>query len=144
MFLEVLPANTWVCCVLTNLAGQAIHADIVQYRHLTNFNGITVTDGYLTVIDKDTDWRKLVNRSLAAMTERGTPDLQWKIRDAMERIGKIEKGISRAVMCVETGQQWTSALTCARDAGLSYSQLLGHLNGRVGYKSVKKKTYKYC
>lgn len=50
---------------------------------------------------------------------------------------------SKAVMCEQTGETFTSAAECAKAHGVSASQLYNHLNRKVGYKSVKNRTYLY-
>lgn len=146
MFLQI-PQNhktAWACIILTDAAGKAFYADIVKFSELTVLDGVEAERAYLTIIDTDTDWQKLVNRSMSAVVTRGTPDLQWKIRDAMERITKTTHANSKAVVCVDTGERFVSALACANAHELTYGQLLNHLNHPQSWRSVKKKKYRWA
>lgn len=48
---------------------------------------------------------------------------------------------STQVQCVETGEVYRSAYECARALGLNQSALCNHLNGKVGFKTVRGLTF---
>lgn len=137
--------NEWVLYTLTDDKGECVHIDIVKFTELTNFPNVKVAEYgtlYLNVIDKDEDRMKLANRGMRDLPSIGKGDLQWKIRDIVASWSHGNKKHGHPIMCVETGQEWSSLKACADDQGLSYSQLLNHVKGNVGYKSVKGQTYR--
>lgn len=56
-------------------------------------------------------------------------------------IGEHNCSKCKSVICKETGDIYTSIIDAANGAGVHYSMMCGHLNGR--YKSVKGKHYDY-
>lgn len=47
----------------------------------------------------------------------------------------------QGVFCNETGEQFDSAMLCAKAHNLTYSALVNHLNRKPGHKTVKGRTY---
>lgn len=138
-------SKQWCCYVLTDCNGVAFHADIVRFKELTMLEGIIVPDvvAYLTVIETDVDRLKLANRMFAVLPVNH-PGMEWKIRDAVVRWGKDGRCNGRPVLCMDTGESWKSAHTAALTHNLSYGQLLKHLSGAVGYKTVKGRVYRWA
>lgn len=61
-------------------------------------------------------------------------------RPLMNNMG-VWQGGSVAVRCVETGEVFDSIHQCAKAHGLTTNALSRHLAGKIGFKSVKGKTY---
>lgn len=138
--------NQWACYILTDSDGKAFDAGVVKFTELLALPGLVMPDKhpviYMTIIDHDTDRLKLANRAMSAMVKSGAGGLQWKILDAVKSWSKSSRRSGHPVMCVDTGEQWSSVTACAAGAGVSYSQLTNHLKGMVGHKTVKGKKYK--
>ena len=139
--------DEWVCYILTAPDGWVFHADIVRFTEITKLPSILLPEHFetvtMTIIDRDTDWKKLYNRAMSSLPQNGMPEMQWKIKDTGIRLLKLEKSTARGVVCVDTGEKWPSAYKCATATRLTYGQLLNHLNDVRGYKTVKGKIYKW-
>ncbi len=49
-----------------------------------------------------------------------------------------------AVKCIQTGQVYKNAATCARMLGIPQSRLSTHLAGQAGHRSINKMTFCYA
>lgn len=149
MFVTINPEtyrDQWVCYVLTNREGKPFHTDIVRFTELTMFNGVKLnkqkTIAYVNIIDVDTDRMKLANRMLSELPKRGCAGCEVVIPTILKRWSFSEKRTGRPVLCIESGEAFSSAAECAREHQINYNQLMRHLKNEVGYKSVRGRRYK--
>lgn len=133
--------DQWVCYTLKDSTGQLLHVGIVAMTALTALNDVDRTkimddEVYLTIIDSDIDKMKLANRA----------NLHYpsQVQLIYQRWTAGPKKYGKPVRCSETGKTWASIRACCDDRGLTYTQLINHLNGMSGYKTVKKKIYSFC
>lgn len=149
MILTISPktyCNDWVFFVLTDAAGQIFDVGINRFIELTNFSNNPIPDGdapvFMHVIEIEADRLKLANHAVAYLDKDGLKKFKYKIQDIVVAWQKCAHKNGSPIMCVETGQVFTSAQACSNALNLTYSQLLNHLNGRTGFKTVKGRTYK--
>lgn len=142
----LLPQNfkdLWALYTLTNAAGEIFHLDIVKFQSITNIQDVTLPDGqiYLTVVDTDTDRLKVANRAQEYVLQQGHKTLQWRVVEIVKSWNHGNRRHGNPVMCIDTGETFTSAKAACDAHGLTYSQLVRHLKGEIGYKTVKGKRY---
>lgn len=149
MYLE-LPtenySNQWAGFMLTDTDGKCFQVGMARYIELTSLQGIALPQGgavvYLSVIDHDLDRLKLANRMLGEMLKRGMPARQWDIQEMVRSWSHGNRRYGKPVTCIETGEQWPSLTNCVDAHKISYSALQKHLNGQIGYRTVKGRTYR--
>lgn len=137
--------NLWFFYTLTNSVGKILTVNVVRFIELTAVEDFFNPDGgdtYITIIDQDEDRLKLLNRANGWVIEKGHKAMQYKLHEIFKRWHKQKHGNARSVMCVETGQKWASARDCAVEQSVSYSQLVNHINGLPGFRTVKGHTYR--
>lgn len=134
-----------VAAIVKNPAGEIVSVTIcpfVQVADLSRDQLAGEKSVMVVVVDQDVDRVKLANRFMMWLGQNGAARLQWSVRDMVASWAHGNRGSGVPVICVETGETWGSLTACAESQGLSYSQLIKHLNGAVGYKKVKGRTYK--
>jgi len=147
MFITIEKSKIGTARAVYILQNEKSHVFFVGQTLLTelgNFKGLenaTDQDHRITLVVlrliEDGDELAAINHALWWCDDNNRSDLRPAVIDAMK------KPRSKRVMCIETGQQWESVNAAALECAVTYSQLHGHLNGRVGFKSVKGKTYRY-
>lgn len=145
MFLHI-PSNfrnLWAYYRLADNAGEIINVGISRFTELTQLSDILPDTGlFLSVVDTDEDQYKLANRAISDIAQRGKPSLQWTIKGivtAWQKGGRAAK----SVRCVESGETFASANAAAGAHKLSYSQLINHLNKKIGFRTVKNNHYEW-
>lgn len=129
--------------ILSNESGSTIAVGIVPYAELTMLTGQTIPPegAFLTVIDTDEDRYKLANRAISDLPKRDAAKFQWVIRETVIGWQKGKRTDARPIKCNETGETFKSANAAATAHNVNYIQLLNHLNGKIGFKTVKGRTY---
>lgn len=145
MFLQI-PSNfrnLWAYYQLANNAGEIVNVGISRFVEITQLTDIIPPEGlFLSVLDTDEDQFKLANRAISDVANRGKPSMQWTIKGivtAWQKGGRAAK----SVRCVETGEIFASANAAANAHKLSYSQLINHLNKKIGFRTVKNNHYEW-
>ena len=145
MFLKI-PSNfknLWVYYHLMDCDYRITNVGISKFCEMMQINDIVPEQGYyISIIDTDEDRYKLANRAISDISERGKPSLQWTIKGIASAWQK-EGRAARPVICIETSETFDSANATATAKKLSYSQLINHLNGKIGFKTVKGNHYRW-
>lgn len=145
MFLHI-PSNfrnLWAYYQLADNKGEIINVGIARFTELTNLTDVLPVEGlFISVMDSDEDQFKLANRAISDIAQRGKPSLQWVIKGIVTGWQKGGRA-AKSVRCVETGVTYASANAAAVTEKLSYSQLINHLNKKIGFKTVKNKHYEW-
>lgn len=145
MFLLIPPnfKNLWAYYHLLSADYEIMNVGVVKFSELTQINDNVPEPGYyISVIDTDEDRYKLANRAISDIAQRGKPSLQWTIQ-GIATAWKKEGRAAHPVICVETSELFDSANAAATAKKLSYSQLINHLNGKIGFKTVKGNRYRW-
>lgn len=149
MYIVINPAqmNHYVAYSLTDQNGLVFHIGVAPQSQLTSLSDVPGEierpdiELYLSILDRDVDRVKLINRTLAWCHNNGHAHLTERLNKQYVSWSRDKK--ARSVRCIDTGEEFKSATEAARQHNLTYGALLKHLAREKSYNSVKGKRYEY-
>lgn len=139
--------NEHAAFIITDAVNAVINIGIARMTAITALNDIDLpASGLMTlaVVDRDTDRMALANRFNTWLGQNGHGTHQFRLNAIVRAWSHRNNGRGKAVRCVDTGEQWSTINEAASATETSYAQMHNHLNRRVGYKTVKGRTYEFA
>lgn len=149
MFFEIKhPRKTeWVSYVITDSSSYVMHIGVCKFSLMTtlpDWPGRYETNGsiYVAQICRDEKLENVVNATIGYCQKQ---QIAPALVDRFKRLALSADGTGdRHVMCVDTGVIFPTAAAAARAAGVAPSSMCRHLDGTVGYRTIKGQRYKKC
>lgn len=147
MFMVLNPnkiKNQFAAYSLTDADGNLLFVGVARATDVLCFPGATIATlpdrVNLLVQQPRDDLMTAANDALGMAGERR--DLIAGLKKMVDNFKRPPQRAGCPVECVETGERFFSMTAAMKAHGLSYSALHNHLNGLVGYKTVKGRRYK--